>query len=50
MVVEVAWEVVSVRGGEVFWDWNIEVFADVPVDYCTNPVVHLCVQLMQHEF
>ena len=30
---------------QIFWNWNIKVFADVPVDYFTNTVVSLCVQL-----
>jgi len=34
----------------VFWHLDVEVDADVPVDYSTNPVVPLCVQLFWHEF
>ena len=30
---------------QIFWNWDIKVFADVPVDYFTNSVVSLCVQL-----
>ena len=30
---------------EVFWNWDIETAADVPVDYYTYIVVPLCVQL-----
>jgi len=30
----------------VFWDWDIEVFADVPMDYFKYSVVPLCVQLI----
>ena len=30
---------------QIFWNWDIKVFADVPADYIINSVVSLCVQL-----
>ena len=30
---------------QIFWNWDIKVFADVRADYFTKSVVSLCVQL-----
>ena len=35
---------------QILWNWDIKVFADVPVVNFTNSVVSLCVQLFWHEF
>ena len=34
----------------LFWDWDVEMFFDIPVDYSADAVMSFCLQLLRHLF